>query len=304
MEFKPISINEIRPFIRCGINTTSLLNASFVVPLEHRFFLVESGTANLKVEGKIYNLQKDDIVYIGSGVPYKMDAQDANVLVAYFDLTMENSDHREKIKPVGVRDIGKIENVPDYISKYYICKHRLVDVNNKNSEIRFLYTSKNLSVGKWCNELRKILVDDSIDESARNIASALMIIIITKMLNSVEFLSEYDLAVKLAKNVLEYIQKNYFDSELSLEVLALKFNYHKNYLGRCFKKEVGLPIHKYLLEYRLEKAKKLLMYSDLSLIEISEKCGFKSYKSFSNHFKKMYSILPSKILDVNKISSV
>ena len=56
MAFEKISIKEIRPFIRCAINTEQLVHTGFVVPLEHRIFFLEQGSATFWIANNCYKL--------------------------------------------------------------------------------------------------------------------------------------------------------------------------------------------------------------------------------------------------------
>ena len=49
----------------------------------------------------------------------------------------------------------------------------------------------------------------------------------------------------------------------------------------------------YLTNMRLEKAKKLLVSTALSVAEIAEQCGYSDYRVFTKVFKKTEGITPS-----------
>ena len=55
----------------------------------------------------------------------------------------------------------------------------------------------------------------------------------------------------------------------------------------------GTTIHQYLLQYRLEIAKKILLNTDCTISDIALKCGFKNVYYFSNTFKEKTGITPS-----------
>ena len=65
-----------------------------------------------------------------------------------------------------------------------------------------------------------------------------------------------------------------------------------NQLNYLFKKEVGETVIKYLIQVRMEQARKLLDHKGLKISEISEKTGYSTVSYFSNVFKKYYGVSP------------
>ena len=94
---------------------------------------------------------------------------------------------------------------------------------------------------------------------------------------------------ELIQNVLE---KNYSDSQFSLVVLSEKLNLSQGYLSVIFKKFFGIPFQDYLLQKRMEKAKILLLTTELKNYEIAEQIGFEDVNYFGMKFKRYYGISP------------
>lgn len=90
----------------------------------------------------------------------------------------------------------------------------------------------------------------------------------------------------------DYIENNYDDSQFTLSVLSEHLNLSSSYLSVIFKKNFGLPFQDYLLQKRMEKAKLLLLTTELKNYEISEKVGFEDVNYFITKFKKYYNITP------------
>lgn len=86
------------------------------------------------------------------------------------------------------------------------------------------------------------------------------------------------------RKCIEFIDANYA-SNLTLENLALAVNISKSYLSMIFKQEMGVNFITYLTDYRIERAKELLINSDFKIYEIAEKVGFGSPYYFSKVFK-------------------
>lgn len=91
--------------------------------------------------------------------------------------------------------------------------------------------------------------------------------------------------------VISLITENY-QKIYSLEELALITGCSKNYLIRIFKEETGQTPFTYITNLRLNAAKNLLANSDMSINEISDKCGFGSYINFYKSFTKQLCTTP------------
>ncbi|MGL4949242.1 MAG: AraC family transcriptional regulator [Anaeroplasmataceae bacterium] len=122
---------------------------------------------------------------------------------------------------------------------------------------------------------------------------------LTKLLCKLnEYLNPYDeiqLDNKLIYDITIFINEN-LDKDLRLEVICKKFHISNSYLSHSFKKELGIPISKYIIKKRLQKSKELLI-KDLSIYDVSLMCGIKDYNSFFRSFKSEYGITPKEYIN-------
>jgi AraC family transcriptional regulator len=93
------------------------------------------------------------------------------------------------------------------------------------------------------------------------------------------------------KQVTGYIHE-YFDQDLSLAELANLVQLSPYHFARLFKRSTGLPPHKYLLQCRIKRAKKLLLERELSIAEIACVVGFSSQGHLNYHFKRLVGATP------------
>lgn len=91
---------------------------------------------------------------------------------------------------------------------------------------------------------------------------------------------------------IEYVKENY-GQKCSLEEISEKLGYNSNYFCEIFKKEMGKNFSTYLLEVRMEEAKKLLRDSSETIYDIALRVGYKDSKFFSKQFTKMIGIKPT-----------
>ena len=92
--------------------------------------------------------------------------------------------------------------------------------------------------------------------------------------------------------IIRYLQEH-LDKEISLNILADEFHLSSQYISQLFKSEIGVNFLAYLTSIRMERAKKLLLTTSLSIGEISEKCGYADYRVFTKAFKKEEGSTPS-----------
>lgn len=86
-------------------------------------------------------------------------------------------------------------------------------------------------------------------------------------------------------DIASYIEQ-YYQSELSLQDIAARFFVSREYVSRKFKLEYGINISDYITNFRIEKAKLLMLNPNLRVAKIAEMVGFHDEKYFSKVFKK------------------
>lgn len=93
-------------------------------------------------------------------------------------------------------------------------------------------------------------------------------------------------------HIIQYLQ-DHLEEDISLNILADVFHLSAQYISQLFKKEIGVNFLAYLTSIRMEKAKKLLISTSLSIGEIAMQCGYGDYRVFTKTFKKMIGNTPS-----------
>ena len=97
---------------------------------------------------------------------------------------------------------------------------------------------------------------------------------------------------KEIENAKKYIQNNYSDLDLSLDAVAKYVNMSACYFSVIFKKESGGTFINYLTNVRIDKAKELLLSTNLKSYEISYQVGYDNPTYFSTVFKKLTGVSP------------
>ncbi len=90
--------------------------------------------------------------------------------------------------------------------------------------------------------------------------------------------------------IIDYINVNYHDCNISLASIADKFNMNESYLSYIFKQQSGIKLSSYIENLRIDKAKTLLGSTDLPINEIALKTGYLSTNTFCRAFKRVTGI--------------
>lgn len=94
------------------------------------------------------------------------------------------------------------------------------------------------------------------------------------------------------KQVISFIENNYKNNELSLQMVADHVKLSVPYLSQVFKQSTGISFSQYLIQTRMEKAKQLLADPDCKTYEIPDHIGYTDYPHFTKSFKKFFGISP------------
>jgi len=97
---------------------------------------------------------------------------------------------------------------------------------------------------------------------------------------------------ELIEKVKKIIHENYH-SDISLNEIAKQVYISPCYLSVIFSNETNTTYKNYIMQTRIEKAKELLVNSDLNIYEIADKVGYKSQKYFSFLFHKITGMMPT-----------
>jgi len=105
----------------------------------------------------------------------------------------------------------------------------------------------------------------------------------------------------LVDRIIEHVEYNLNDRQLTLAWLCENLFYkNADYMGRLFKKHMGMSFHSYLNQKRINRACELLKeeMGRRKIYEISEACGFPpDGQYFSTLFKSMTGMTPREYAD-------
>ena len=97
---------------------------------------------------------------------------------------------------------------------------------------------------------------------------------------------------KLLERIMDCINKNLKNSDLSVDMIAEEVGISRVHLHRKMKELTGQTPHDFIRNIRLKKAAQLLANQGMNVTEVMYACGFANSASFSTVFKKFYGMSP------------
>lgn len=97
---------------------------------------------------------------------------------------------------------------------------------------------------------------------------------------------------RFIRDAVRYIHKNYINPDLSITDVANEVHLSSAYLNLSFKKEKGITLKQYIINYRLEVAKKMLKEHNIKIKDIATDCGFIDNGYFAKVFRKEIGMTP------------
>jgi AraC-like DNA-binding protein len=104
-----------------------------------------------------------------------------------------------------------------------------------------------------------------------------------------------------SEKAMEFIRTN-FGYDIRITDIARYVGVDRTYLYKIFVRRLGISPQRYLTEFRLELAARLLRESDLGVSEIAYSCGFQDPSAFYRYFKRQYSVTPRQYREAEYIT--
>lgn len=101
------------------------------------------------------------------------------------------------------------------------------------------------------------------------------------------------------REIIELVHKDSQLGKIKLsEHLSNRLHHDYNYLSNLFSSVEGVTIEHYLINQKIEKAKELLVYDELTLTQIADQLGYSSVSHLSSQFKKVTGLTPTHFKDL------
>lgn len=178
------------------------------------------------------------------------------------------------------------ENASLLIVQIIATVYRVVSVMSDKAEVARMVSSNPIFARITSYSSESVMRNDLIDfcEQAKNIISQTQ---------------RRDTEV-LCDRVVQIIDEQYFDENLSLTAVSNELSVSPNYLSALIKKTKKKNFITLLTERRMKAAYDMLVCTTMKILEIAEKCGYSDQHYFSYCFKKFYGESPNKVRSTNR----
>ena len=102
---------------------------------------------------------------------------------------------------------------------------------------------------------------------------------------------------KLLERIMQVINKNISNADLSVDFIADEVGISRVHLHRKMKELTGQTPHDFIRNIRLKQAANLLANQNVNITEVMYACGFNNAASFSTIFKKFYGMSPREYMN-------
>lgn len=271
-----MKFSETTPFVRFAGIVPICPEPTAFCARDHRLFYVLKGRSRMLAEGEEFLLAPGTMVLIPAGCRYSMLEKKAISFISVnFDYTAAHADLTDPLPPIPADEFQE----SDPLEKLDFTDYPLL-----NGPI-CLYGNDKIR-----EDLYAVMTDLELKKRLhREMVSARMKLVLTQALHT-RLIGRR--ACGAIDTVISYIRENYMH-DVPNRILGELTGYHVFYLNRLMQEETGMPLHRYLVYYRINMAKHLLIAGDLPANLISEQTGFSSPSAFSACFKKHTGLTPA-----------
>lgn len=236
------------------------------------------GSLDMQIGSQVYSARKGDMLFIKRGVFYRpLDSDGCTYCFFHFSAS-------------------------EYVEEYTAPERITVVKSPEINEGDFAYSchTERKSVVRLSEHMKSVPPDVSeiLERAVKLMPSVRFYDIV--MLDNI--LRELLITVQGDRNMRSYSKKlteilafvdAEFQSEITLGTLSERFGLSESYIARLFRRELSQKPSEYINSLRISAAKSMLLHTELTASEISEKVGFSDVYYFSRVFSKICGISPT-----------
>lgn len=264
-----MNLYELNPHIRYArIHQTAVsMKQETRICYDCRIFLFNNISGNITINGADYDISDKTAIYLPPETKYFFRVHfntDANVIVTDFDLTSANADLKSSLGTATLTTFNP-KNVPPYSLPDQLSNPIVRTMPQLNPPLtqctdHFLFQNP----------------------FYREKSSALLKMCLLEMIQA----NQQSSRSKICEPVISYIHKHYHNAGLTNMDIARKFGYNPEHLSQLINQETGRTLHQYLIHYRIQMAKNLLVTTQYDISEVAWRSGFSSAAYFIKLFRE------------------
>ncbi len=261
-------LDKVTPSIYTLLEENNIQQSTFYVAHSHNadelYFLVSGQTKYFVNEG-VFELQPGDFMFVPKSCLHHTHYPDkkSKRILLYIEDDCLDSDYKTYLN-----NISRLRHVrikPDKLHEFYDLFKKMAYEDRNGSED--------------CKRLKKLYL------------SQLLLLVSRYKVDKTE--KETTASHKAVLDAIEYIQSNVGEN-LNLNNISKKYSFSPYYFSKQFKTVTGMGLTEYINMARIFEATRLIANSKLSLMEISQACGFNDSNYFAKVFKSVTGTSPKK----------
>lgn len=246
---------------------------------EFELSFITEGSGSRIVGDSLEEFHPGDLIFIGPRIPHVWFSR-APVLNQHSGRTLESVYllFNQEILPEGLTSLPEFEHV-----------NRAIQLSERGIRI----------TGDTLNQVSRIMLQLPYLNSMKRLMLFYEIMNIIGESKSFTFLASADYIKTRfestntrVKSIHEFLMLNY-QEEINLEEIAGIVHMAPASACRFFKSSTGLTIFEYLNKIKIDYACKLLLNTDLNIVDISYDCGFNNLSHFNKQFRKFQGKTPT-----------
>lgn len=291
-----MNINALSPYVRAAILSTLRpgLRMKERALFDYELIWLKEGSFQLTIYGKQYEIKQNDIILIPPGVNHIInipsDAQPPLHAHIHFDCTYTDLSPLAYVSFKNLHEFSDDEKLliqPDFFEGQIPFPY--FEISNKKK-----LTASINEVVKLCHS-KPALYQLACKELMTGIIRSIM-------LDNVHELNTLtDTEMDFVSSIKSFIDANYLNGKISLDMIADQFHYSKFYIAKRFHSVYGVSLIKYCNSLRLEFAKDKLA-EGLPPSRVAELLFFPDVYSFSRFFRIQSGMSPSAYVDSRQAS--
>lgn len=135
------------------------------------------------------------------------------------------------------------------------------------------------------------LIKNLYNKDARLLVNAVLVLLLNEIAEKRRENTAENSQNVIVRNAVKYINNN-INRKITIGEIATECMISPSSLSHIFKKEMNIPLHKFIIKKRLINAYNKIS-SGASATTVAIECGFNDYSGFYKQYKKMFNVAPS-----------
>jgi len=275
---------ELNPYIRVAMH--SELPAPFYIRrrviFDYELLYIEDGEGILTYNDIDYHVHHGDLLLLCPGIPHTFNVNVQTLVQPHIHFDMKYDPQSEYIH-ISYKDYVEMDPQERAMIRENLFPNLstspFLNISDKNSFLKLFFE----------------IIDSSAAPAKALTRKAKMLQLLEAIIaeNAPQVTSQSERSYKIAASIRAFIRANYRQN-ITLDMLEQHFGYSKYYIEKVFKKAYGISVINYRNRKRMDAA--LQMLPKYSVSETAHLLGYSSIYTFSNAFRAVYGLSPSKYI--------